>query len=535
MKPTRGEKGSRSQQQAEHTGAPGRQGRLASSLARNLDDLRAILDSYDIVFREFSAGIGSSEVRAAVIYVEGLTETTTLNEQVLKPLMVDARRTPPEGGMTGNRLYEFIKGHVVSVSDVHETDNFDELVLRILSGESAFLIHGQRMAMLLSAKAWEMRGVEEPETESIVRGPRDGFTETLRVNTALLRRRLRDPNLKIRSTQIGRRTKTDVAVAYIQGIVNPTLLDEVKSRLDTLDVDSILESGYIEQLIEDDWASPFPQINSTERPDEVTAGLLSGQVAILTDTSPFVLLAPSTFVSFMSSPEDFYERWHIASFIRLLRYAGVLITLFAPALYIAFTSYNPEMFPGPLLRSAAGAREGVPFPAFVEALIMETAIEVLREAGVRLPGPIGQTIGIVGGLVVGQAAVEAGIVSPLMVIVVAFTAISSFAIPSYSLAIALRMIRFLMMLAAALFELYGVIMAGLILLTHLASLKSFGVNYLAPLAPVRLVDWKDAYIRGPWPLFKRRPTYTHPVDVDRMDDERRDNQLVRRAQRRGRW
>lgn len=304
---------------------------------------------------------------------------------------------------------------------------------------------------------------------------------------------------------------------YVDGIVNPNIVKEVNKRLASIDMDDAPETGYIEQWIEDNFLSPFPQISHTERPDKVVAALMQGKVAILLDGTPFALIAPVTFGNTLQSPEDYYERWMVASLIRILRYVGAFIAVFLPALYIAFVSYHPGMIPSKLAFSIAATREGVPFPAFVEALLMEATMELLREAGVRLPRPIGQTIGIIGGIVIGEAAVAAGIVSPIMVIIVAITAVASFSMPSYSTAIAFRMLRFGFMAAAALFGLYGVILAYIAVNIHLVNLKSLGVPYTAPFAPSLFRDWKDLVVRSPITMLSSRPQYMQTDDKVRMD------------------
>jgi spore germination protein len=292
----------------------------------------------------------------------------------------------------------------------------------------------------------------------------------------------------------------------------------VKERIDNIDIDAIMESGYIEQLIEDSWRSPFPQMQHTQRPDVVAAALYEGRVAVVVDNTPFVLLVPATIVTLIQSAEDYYERPFITAAVRLLRLGAMIMSLVLPSLYIAVTSYHPGMLPTDLALYVAGSRANVPFPAFIEAFIMEAALELLREAGIRLPGPIGSTIGIVGGLVLGQAAVEAGIVSPLMVIVVALTAIAGYSSPSYSLAISYRLLRFVMMAFAAVLGLYGVIWVVLAILIHLCNLKSFGVPYLTPFVATETAvkDFKDVFIRVPLRYMKSRPQYLRPGDSTRL-------------------
>ena len=497
--------------------------KLAKKLAKNKEYLEQLLgDNDDISFREFNIG-GRDDLKGMLFYVDGMIKKAILNEQILTPLMHRVRETELALELKKSNLLQIAESFIVSVDSVNKTDSFDELVLSALSGDTAVLFDGAKEALIISARGWESRGVQEPQTESVIRGPRDGFTETLRTNTSLLRRRIRDPNFKIEAVKVGRRTKTDVSLAYIKGIANETVIDEVKARLDTIDTDVILESGYIEQLIEDSHYSIFPQMQTTERPDKTVGSLLEGRVAILVDNTPFVLIVPATFTQLYHSPEDYNERWIAMSGIRFLRFVSIFIATLTPALFVALTSFHPGMLPTELMVSLAATREGVPFPAFIEAVIMEITIELLREAGIRLPGPIGQTIGIVGGLVIGQAAVTAGIASPVMVIVVAITAIASFITPDYSVSLSIRLIRFVYMILAAVLGLYGIMLGILAVLIHLVTLKSFGVAYLSPLAPYRISDWKDAFIRGPIHLMTKRPEELKPTDPNRQDIERENN------------
>lgn len=491
-----------------------------SSLDRNLDYIRQRLkDDDDVIFREITIG-SHHTMRAVLIYVDGMVDKTLINHQVLKSLMLDMRQAYDSIEILKDDMYKILTKCSITTGEISDVKDLDQAILALLSGETLFLLDGCAAVVQIATKGWPTRGIEEPATESVIRGPRDGFNETLRVNTALIRRRIRDPKLKIKSLKIGERSQTDVAIAYIEDIVDTNVLNEVKNRLSAIKIDGILESGYIEQLIEDNWLSPFPQVQNTERPDEVAAALLEGRVAIVVDNTPFVLLVPTTLNSLLQSPEDYYERWLIASAIRVLRFFAGLYSLILPALYIATTSFNPGIIPNTLVLYLAGTREGVPFPAYIEAIIMELALELLREAGIRLPGPIGQTIGIVGGLIIGQAAVQAGIVSPLMVIVVAITAIASFAIPSYNVAISFRMLRFALMLAAAFLGLYGLVIGILAIIVHLATLKSFGVPYLSFFGSYNIKNFKDFFVRAPLMTMKQRPVYMEGRDKTRSQDER---------------
>ncbi|WP_309123396.1 spore germination protein [Paenibacillus sp.] len=469
----------------------------------------ALGDSADVMVRRFR--IGALSRTAALIFIDGMADATTIDRYVLEPVM-RAESTEAEDPVA------WLQAAGLPVNEVAAVDRLGKALHAVLSGDAALFVEGVSTALLLNTKGFEKRSIEEPRSEAVVRGPRNGFAETIRMNTAQIRLKLKDPNLRIKGLKVGQRGNTSVAVTYIEGVADPHIVDEVVRRIEKIDIDAVLDSGYIEQFIEDTHWTPFPLIQNTERPDKVVANLLEGKVAILCDGSPFVLIAPAVFNQFYHSPEDYYERYLIATLIRIIRIISMGMAVLLPSLYIAFSSFHPEMIPSRLVIAMAAGRSTVPFPSIVEAFLMEITMEILREASVRLPGPIGPTIGIVGALVVGQAAVEAGIVSPIMVIVVALTTIGSFASPSYSAAIALRMLRFPMMAAAALFGLYGIMLFLILIVIHLCSLKSFGVPYMAPLTPFRKKDVKDSFYRAPLYRMKERPTFFIPGDATRMGE-----------------
>ena len=487
---------------------------------KNLNRVKEILvGSADIIYREFNVG-QEQKLKFALIYAEGLADKGLLNEHILKNLMILCRSADMDVHSLRQKMYEVIKDGSIAVTDLKEIDDINQGVDMILSGETLMIIDQWDKALIIASKGWPMRGVTEPSTETVIRGPAEGFTETLRVNTALVRRRIRDPKFKVKQMQIGTRSKTDIAILYNEDTANREVLRMLKERLDIIDIDAILESGYIEQLVEDNWRSPFPQVQHTQRPDVVAGAIYEGRIAVIVDNTPFALIIPATVTTLLQSPEDYYERYFIASAVRILRFLSMVLSLLLPALYIAITSFHPGMLPTDLALYVAGSRNNVPFPAFIEAFIMEAALELLREAGIRLPAPIGSTIGIVGGLVLGQAAVEAGIVSPMMVIIVAITAIAAYATPSYGFAISFRLLRFVLMALAAALGLYGIILGALLILTHLCTLKSFGVPYMSPFvsSSETIGDFKDVFIRAPLHLMKRRPYFLH-----RRDDTRGNN------------
>ncbi|WP_425456373.1 spore germination protein [Brevibacillus fluminis] len=488
-------------------------------VSRNLEDntekVREILGaSDDLVVREFCVG-AHEQVRAAVIYIDGLTNSEVINNFIIKSLMFETRDYEPNELFTEETLNEKFARFALTIGEIETVDNLSKAIKGLLAGDGIVLMDGSDKAIIPNVKGWEKRGVEEPESEHVVRGPRDGFSETLRVNTAQIRRRLQDPDLRVKNLTVGRRTNTNVALVYIESVADPDLVKEVERRIREIEIDGALESGYIEQFIEDSHWSPFPQLQNTERPDKATSNILEGKVVIIVDGTPFVLIAPAVFTQFYQSPEDYYERFLIATLIRFIRIASMIIALLLPSLYIAFTAFHPEMIPSKLVIAMAAGRATVPFPSIVEALLMEITMEILREASVRLPGPIGPTIGIVGALVVGEAAVQAGIVSPIMVIIVALTTIGSFASPSYSAAIALRMLRFPIMFIASIFGLYGIMLVVILIVIHLCSLKSFGVPYITPFSPRKFLDMRDSIIRVPLYWMNRRPSFMSTGDTIR--------------------
>ena len=362
--------------------------------------------------------------------------------------------------------------------------------------------------------------MNQAETEVVVQGPKDAFTELMSVNVVLTRRRIRDTRLKVKRKKVGRRSKTDVALLYMEDLVRPELLQKIERQVDRLDLDHLPDSGYAEQLLEKRQYSPFPQLQMTERPDKTSSALLEGRVALLPDNTPYAILLPATLNTFFQAAEDYYDRWEIMSFIRLIRFVAAFLTVTLPGLYIAFAVYHPELLPTALALKVAATRETIPFSVIGEVLIMEIAFELLREGGIRLPSPVSSTIGIVGGIIIGSAAVDAGIVSPTVVIVSALTGICSFVIPNVSIVSGLRISKYVVIFFAAVFGLFGVWAALLLLLAHLASLTSYGIPYLYPFCSSSVnddMDWEDSIFRLPLSEMKRRPIFTRP-DVRRRKD-----------------
>ncbi|MEK3734193.1 spore germination protein [Paenibacillus sp. FSL M8-0334] len=444
-------------------------------------------ESPDIVWREIALG----SAPAVILYMDGLGDPIDLLEAIHQDWLF----FEGEGEQTPGDRYRVLKERTITMGKVGEAATFSDMMEKLLSGNSILFVDGVGSVLYAGTESLKQRGVEEATSQSVVRGPREGFTEALRENTALVRRRIQNPNLRLEQRKIGEQTNTQVAIMYIEGLCHVDVLEELRRRMDAIELDSVLESNYIEEMIQDQKYSPFPTVYNSERPDVVASALLEGRIAIFVDGTPFVLIVPALFAQFFQSSEDYYQRGDFSSLLRLLRYLCFGIALLTPSFYIAITTFHQEMLPTNLLTSLIGQREGVPFPAFVEALIMEITFEILREAGIRLPKSIGQSVSIVGTLVIGQAAVEAGLVSAAMVIVVSITAIANFALPAFNVGISARMLRFVMMGIAASFGLYGMIIGMIILGLHLSSLESMGVPYMSTFAPFSWRGQKDALLR----------------------------------------
>jgi spore germination protein KA len=467
---------------------------LEESLKLNFDTVKkAFGNSHDIITQKIFLN-EENPIQIGFIYINGLVSPISIQNLITENLKLDSSELS----------LNTIRNSMSTLGQVREIPDFETLYQSILSGLTVILLDGCIEGLAANTPGGEHRSVEEPTTQSVVRGPREGFTEQISTNTALIRRKIKDSNLWMETMTIGRVSKTEVAIMYMNGIVNEKLVAEARIRLERIDIDAIFESGYVEELIQDESYTPFPTLYNTERPDVIAAGLMEGRIAILVDGTPFALMAPALFTQFYQSAEDYYQRADFATLLRLLRYACFFISLLAPSLYIAITTFHQELLPASLLISLAAQREGIPFPAFIEAVVMEVTFEILREAGVRLPKTVGQAVSIVGALVIGQAAVEAGLVSPAMVIIVAITAIANFVIPSFNMGITIRILRFLLMLFAASFGLFGVTVGLIAIVLHLCSLRSFGIPYMAPMAPFILDDQKDTIFRFPqWALFAR--------------------------------
>lgn len=490
-------------------------GVISADLQENLERLQEVFtNTSDLNIRHLQLQDGT---KVGLVYFEGLIDKVAVNEQILTTLMYRVE--------SATDLFQ--EQVPVPVDNVKVENRWKKIEYALFQGDSILFVHAFHRAIIFPTQGWPQRSIKEPQSETSLYGSHEGFVETASMNLALIRRYIPNNELKIRKYQVGKRAPTNVYMVYLEDIINPQIVNELDKRIKQIDVDTVNNTGDLEELIESYPISFLPQAILTERPDTTASHILHGRLALVVDHSPNALIKPITFMTFFQSIDDYSFRWITGSFLRLLRLLALFIAVGLPSLYIAIISFHFEILPLDLMMSIGMSRERIPFPPIVEAFIMEVSIEMIREAGVKLPSPIGQTVGVVGGIVIGEAAVQAGIVSNIMVIVVAITAISSYIIPNYALANAIRIVRFPLMFLASMFGLVGIAIGALIIIIHLISMDNVGVvPYGSPIVPIRFSDWKDALIRAPLRMLKFRPSYNQPQQPKKqgLSRKKRDGQ-----------
>ena len=452
---------------------------MSSDGAVTVAAVEAVFDGcYDFESRDLRIG-GDQAQTARLCFIDGLVSGSDVAEQVIKPL-TDPRRF--SGNISAADVIAMLLGGSVYVYTAKSRDKLGELTGDLLNGFCALIFDKERTAVTFEVKSQQRRSVEAPKEEKVIKGAKDAFVETMKINTTVVRRKVRNAHLKIKEFNLGMRADTAATLIYIDGFTNEGIVAEAARRLSGIKTEGVLTSAVIEENIVDNYRSPFPQVISTERSDKFCMNLLEGRVGILVDGLPLGFLVPGTFSQFMKVPEDHSGHFIVASALTLLRYLAVFLTLLAPAFYVAVAMYHQEMIPTRLMQSMIEARSSVPFPTAVEVILMLLAFELLQEAGIRLPSPIGETVSIIGALIVGQSAVEASVVSPVVVVVIALAGIAGYTMPNQDMGSALRLCRFLMVLAAIALGMFGVATASAILVYHLAGLESYGVPYMSPFA-----------------------------------------------------
>ena len=481
---------------------------IVTSLDENLTHLKvkynALINS-DIILREFTLNINGTSYKSLIVCIDGMIDSDLVNNFLLRPLMESSNSSTKTISRNGIKIKKskkidlatYISNSLVPQNDINKVNNLDDLIDSVNSGDCALLVDTLDVAFIVDVKGYKAREISAPTNEIVVRGSQEAFVEKLRTNTSMLRRIINSENLIIEDCTIGKISKTNVAICYLKNIANSDLVNEVKYRINNLAIDYVISSGQLEQLIQDKSNVAFPQLIATERSDKASLHILEGRVVVIVDGSPYVLIMPGVFLDFLSSPEDMNLKHQYSNLLKLIRFLATFITLLLPGIYVAVSNYHTELLPTELLFTIAASRNTVPFPSIVEIFIMEVSFELLREAGLRVPTPFGSTIGIIGALVLGESAVSANLVSPILIIIVAITGICSFTIPDFSLSFSFRIFRFLYIVLGYLCGLLGIAMGIFIHLAILVNLKSFGAPYLAPYVPATNLNASLSYFIKP--------------------------------------
>ncbi len=470
--------------------------KIFDKLDENIEMMNRLFQNVDIMISRRFQNPKHRKLDFCLFYSDGVVDSALMNESIIKPILLSENLTP------GQDLADAIQANCIFVNEVTPTDDVTEIIEAVTYGDSVLFMENSGKALIINNKCFNLRSISEPETEKVISGSREGFTEGIMTNLSLIRRRMRTHHLKVSFRTIGRQTATKICVCYMDNIVNKNILEEVNRRLDTIDIDGILDSNYITELISERSIFHLPTSGSTERPDIVVSKLLEGRIAIFVDGSPMVLTVPYLFIEPFQSNEDYYVNSFYGSFSRILRISAFLVTIITPALYIAIVAFHHEILPERFMINIMRERMNVPLPASVECAIMLVCFDVLREAGVRMPNQTGQALSIVGALVIGQSAVEAELVASPMIIVVALTGITGLIIPK--LTAPTIFCRYFFLLMGSAFGLFGLLIAASVFLTHLLGLKSYKVSYVLSPNQFNPQQLKDTFIRAPWPYMLER-------------------------------
>lgn len=485
---------------------------ISESIDKNEQYLKKTIGkSTDIGYRRFTIP-SLDQSNALIVFINRMVDNKEIDEFILEPLM-KCRELPKFGSVSKIPL---LASSGIFIKQAEQTKEWTKICDAVVQGDTALFIDKCDTAILLSTRSLDTRSILDPQNESEVKGPRDSFIESIAVNGSLIRRRIKDYALRFENMKLGERTKTDVALVYIENLVNDSILTELRTRLNRIKTDSILASAYIEEFIQDAPRSIFPQIEHTERPDKACSAILEGRIVILADNTPFALIVPTVFWNFLHASGDYYERPFFGTFFRIIRVIALLLSFTLSSLYVLLSAFHQEMLPTNLALKIAEGRAGVPFPALIEAFIMDIMLEIMKEAGLRMPKPVGQTVSIVGTFIIGQAAVVAGIVSPVLVIFITVAAICSYALPYYGVGNALRIIRFAMLMLSGCLGILGFFAGLIVIVMHLLSLRSFGSPFLAPIIPFDASATRDVIIRAPWWKMGKRGNTGKPKDSVRQ-------------------
>jgi spore germination protein KA len=479
--------------------------------AKNLE--RLLGKNLDICFKKIYVGLNKT-IRITIVYIEGLTEKEHLSNFIIKPLLEgpDFRHAEKE-----KEVITLIESGSLYFPLGNKLKDIDSAVSSLFKGNVLLVFDEESVSFSFEVQGFEKRAITEPSSENVIKGPKDTFVEDLMTNISTVRRRIASPDLIIEKAIVGQQTQTTIALIYHKGIASKDIVDDIRKRIDSIRIDGVLATAYIEEYMINKKYSPFPQILFTERPDKFSSNILEGRIGIIIDGFPTALILPATLVTLMQAPEDYSSNFLVSSQIRFLRYLLIIVTLFLPGFYIAVTSFHHEMLPTVLILSVKIAKEGVPFPTFIETIGLLIAFEILVEAGIRLPKSIGQALSIVGAVVVGQAAAQAKLSSPAVVVLISVTAISNFVLPNQDLSNAIRLWRLIIAILSSIAGLFGMCIGGLLLLYHLCSIENYGVPYLSPFVSSTNPQFQDTFIRSPVRFMKKRPIDLKTLNKKRID------------------
>lgn len=473
---------------------------IPSNLKGTLDIFKSIYsipDNRDAKIRVLK--IREWNKKAAVLFISTITDVKVVEERIIEPLLLNKD--------SQNKLED-----IVTTQTFNSLSVIKDILVEINRGNSVLFVDGHPQGYIFDTSSFQSRAIGIAESEVILKGPKEAFIEKAAINISLIRKKIRNENLVVESMVVSKRSKNEVFMMYVKDLASDELVQSIKDRLDSIDADAIQNLGLLEQYVEDRKTSLFPTVLYTERPDRAASFLEDGNVILLMDNSPSSLVLPVTFWSFFHNPEEHYLRFPYGNATRALRMIALFIAIFTSSIYISITNYHAEMIPPDLLLAIASTREKVPFPVAIEIFMMEIAFELIREAGLRVPSPIGPTIGIVGALILGQAAVSANIISPIVIIVVALGGLSSFSVSDISMNYAIRLIKFLFIFAASMFGIFGMTSLFIAGIYYMVSIKSFGVPYLSPKSP-GFISSGDTIFRRIISNERFRPGYLKPKDI----------------------
>ena len=472
--------------------------KLVKSYDENIDILKHIFSNDDtIIFREFQIQL-KKQAKMCIVFSIGMVDSQMINQDIISPVLAERLEEKK-----GRDIVDIVGRQIITTSNVLKTSDIGIITDAIISGEAILLIGDSNEALHVSAQGYKTRNIDIPLSEPNIRGPKEGFSEDIVTNISLIRRKITNPELKFQFKELGQQTKTKICICYMQNLASDNIIDELYRRLDKIDMDGIIDSGYIQEFIRDAPLSPFKTIGDTEKPDKVVANMLEGRIAVIVNGSPSVLTLPFLFMEYFQASEDYYNNFWFGSFNRFLRCFSVILSSAVTSMYVAITTFHQEIIPTPLLLSISASREGLPFPTVVEAIGMMLVFAILREIGIRMPSPMGSTLGFVGAVILGQAAVSARFISAPMVIIVGITGISTYLLPKMIMPI--NVVRLSLLVLSAFLGVYGFILGTIAVILHLVTIRSFGIPYMLHIGSLKVQDIKDTALRLPWWYMKYRP------------------------------